>query len=80
MVSCDRCIGTDVVLEDVMAILTPSLELVGYGILAEIAGTSVGFVHKLSSNEKYGKASTILKYTMGLLILIIGFYMFYLGF
>jgi len=53
---------------------------IGHGILAVIAGTSMGFVHKLSSSEKYGKASTILKNTMGVLILIIGFYMFYLGF
>ncbi len=53
---------------------------VGHGILAVIAGTSVGFVRKLSSSEKYGKAGTVLKIVMGALILLIGFYMFYLGF
>ncbi len=52
----------------------------GHGILAVIAGTSVGFVQKLNSSEKYGKASTILKIVMGCAILLIGFYMFYLGF
>ncbi|MDD2503693.1 MAG: cytochrome c biogenesis protein CcdA [Clostridia bacterium] len=52
---------------------------IGHGILAVIAGTSMGFVQKLSSSDKYGKTSAILKNTMGFLILIIGFYMFYLG-
>ena len=61
-------------------ILLLMLYSIGYGILAVIAGTSIGFVQKLSASEKYGKASTILKNTMGFLILIIGFYMFYLGF
>jgi len=53
---------------------------IGHGILAVVAGTSIGFVQKLSSSEKYGKASTVLKIVMGSLILFIGFYMFYLGF
>lgn len=53
---------------------------VGHGILAVIAGTSVGFVQKLSASEKYGKAGTVIKILMGIMILLIGFYMFYLGF
>ena len=61
-------------------ILLLLLYSVGHGILAIVAGTSIGFVQKLSSSEKYGKASTILKIAMGTLILLIGFYMFYLGF
>lgn len=52
----------------------------GHGILAVVAGTSVGFVQKLTASEKYGKASTVLKIVMGSIILFIGFYMFYLGF
>lgn len=52
----------------------------GHGILAIVAGTSVGFVQKLSKSEKYGKASSLLKVIMGSVILLIGFYMFYLGF
>ncbi len=52
---------------------------IGHGILAIIAGTSIGFVQKLSSSGKYGKASTVLKIIMGILILLIGFYLFYLG-
>ena len=52
----------------------------GHSILILIAGTSVGFVYKLSSNEKYGVASRILKIIMGFMIMLIAFYMFYLGF
>ena len=53
---------------------------IGHGILAVIAGTSIGFIQKLSSNEKYGKFSLLLKIVMGSAILLIAFYMFYLGF
>ena len=53
---------------------------IGHGILAIVAGTSVGFVQKISRSNKYGKLSLILKILMGLLILCIGLYMFYLGF
>lgn len=52
----------------------------GHSFLVLIAGTSVGFVQKVSSSEKYGRASKILKILMGLMIMIIAFYMFYLGF
>lgn len=61
-------------------ILLLLLYSIGHGILAVAAGTSIGFVQKLSSSDKYGKASTVLKIVMGALILLIGFYMFYLGF
>ena len=53
---------------------------VGHSILAVVAGTSIGFVQKHSFSEKYGKTSTVLKISMGFFILLIGFYMFYLGF
>lgn len=52
----------------------------GHSFLVMIAGTSIGFVHKLSSNNKYGLASKILKLFMGIVIMLIAFYMFYLGF
>lgn len=61
-------------------ILLLLLYSIGHGILAVVAGTSVGFVQKLSASEKYGKVSNIIKIIMGALILLIGFYMFYLGF
>lgn len=53
---------------------------IGHSILVIIAGTSVAFVKNLTSNQKYGALSNILKYIMGTAILLIGFYMFYLGF
>lgn len=61
-------------------ILLLLLYSIGHGALALIAGTSTGFVKKLSANEKYGKLSKVLKIGMGAAILLIGFYMFYLGF
>lgn len=53
---------------------------IGHGILAVIAGTSVGFVQKLTGSKKYGLVSQVLKIVMGTAILGIGLYMFYLGF
>lgn len=61
-------------------ILLLLLYSIGHGILAIVAGTSIGFVQKLSSSDKYGRASAVLKIVMGTIILFIGFYMFYLGF
>lgn len=61
-------------------ILLLLLYSLGHSVLVLIAGTSVGFVHKLSANDKYGKASKILRIIMGILIILIAFYMFYLGF
>ncbi len=53
---------------------------VGHSVLVMIAGTSVGFVKKLSASEKYGRYNKIFKITMGTIILLLAFYMFYLGF
>lgn len=61
-------------------ILLLLLYSIGHGILAIVAGTSISFVQKLSSSEKYGRVSSVLKIVMGTLILLIGFYMFYLAF
>lgn len=69
--------GKGNILWGVLLLLLYSL---GHGMLAIIAGTSVGLVQKLSASKKYGRASTVLKIIMGTLILIIGLYMFYLGF
>lgn len=64
----------------VWGILLLLIYAIGHGILAIVAGTSVGLVQKLTTNKKYGKFSIILKVIMGTIILLIGFYMFYLGF
>lgn len=52
----------------------------GHSVLVVIAGTSVGFVEKVTKSGKYGAFSQMLKYIMGGLILLIGLYLFYLGF
>lgn len=52
----------------------------GHGMLAVLAGTSVGFVQKLSKSGGYGVWSRALRIAMGCLILLLGFYMLYLGF
>ena len=61
-------------------ILLLLLYSIGHSFLVMIAGTSIGFVRKLSSNEKYGGVSKILKIAMGSFIMLIALYMFYLGF
>lgn len=52
----------------------------GHGVLAVIAGTSVEFVRTLTASDKYKSWSKILRIVLGAGILLIGFYMFYLGF
>lgn len=53
---------------------------IGHSVLVIIAGTSVGLVQRLSSSERYGRLSNVLKILMGAVMLLIGLYMFYLGF
>ena len=53
---------------------------IGHSVLLMIAGTSVGFVGQLSRSERYGRASRILKIVMGSVVLILGFYLLYMGF
>jgi cytochrome c-type biogenesis protein len=64
----------------VWGVLLLLLYSVGHSILLLVAGTSVGFVKKISSSDKFGKYNTMFKIVMGFAILLIAFYMFYLGF
>lgn len=52
----------------------------GHSALTIVAGTSIGFVQKINASEKYRVFSTVLRIVMGITILGIAFYMFYLGF
>jgi cytochrome c-type biogenesis protein len=52
---------------------------IGHSVLVIVAGTSIAFVTKITSSNKYGNFSKVLKYFMGGAILLIAFYMFYLG-
>ncbi|ALB46979.1 cytochrome c biogenesis CcdA family protein [Clostridium beijerinckii] len=53
---------------------------IGHSVVVIIAGTSIGFVGKITSSNKYGNLSLILKIFMGFIMLLLSFYMFYLGF
>jgi cytochrome c biogenesis protein CcdA len=53
---------------------------IGHSVVVIIAGTSIGFVRKITSSNKYGNLSLILKIFMGFIMLLLSFYMFYLGF
>jgi len=63
----------------IWGILLLLLYSAGHSVVVIAAGTSVGFVKKLSASGRYGAFSKALKYLMGGAILLIGFYMFYLG-
>jgi len=63
----------------IWGVLLLLLYSIGHAILAVVAGTSIGFVKKISGSKKYGRFSIILKAAMGFAILLIAFYMFYLG-
>lgn len=64
----------------IWGIILMLLYSIGHSVLIITAGTSVGFVQKIINNEKYHKAGFILKTILGIVILLIGFYMFYLAF
>ena len=53
---------------------------IGHSTLVMIAGTSIGFVQKINSSEKYKKTAAVLKIVMGAAILLIGLYMFWIAF
>lgn len=61
-------------------ILLMFLYSIGHSVLVVIAGTSISFVKKISNSEKHQKLGTVLKVIMGMVILLIGFYMFWLAF
>lgn len=53
---------------------------IGHSTLVILAGTFMGVTKKISGSRRYGIFSTIVKYLTGTLILLLAFYMFYLGF
>jgi len=61
-------------------ILLMLLYSLGHSALVIAAGTSEGFVQRISGSDAYGKAGTALTAVMGALILAVGFYMFWLAF
>lgn len=53
---------------------------IGNSILVVLVGTSTSILKKITNSNNYGILSNILKVVTGLIILVLGFYMFYLGF
>ncbi|WP_329380334.1 cytochrome c biogenesis protein CcdA [Anaerofustis sp. HA2171] len=53
---------------------------VGHGILTVLVGTGIGFTKNLNKSEKYAKVQFVVKILLSILMLLIAFYMFYLGF
>lgn len=53
---------------------------IGHSVLVIIAGTYIGFVGKITHSNRYGNVSLIIKIVMGIIMLLLSFYMFYLGF
>ena len=53
---------------------------VGHGALAVLAGSSTGLANKLMQNTRYGTFSRVLKIAMGVVMLLAGLYLLYLGF
>ena len=53
---------------------------IGHSVLVLAAGTSIGFVRKITASPRYGRFSAALKIIMGTAILAIALYMFYLSF
>lgn len=61
-------------------ILLLLLYSIGHGVLVLVAGTSIGFVRKITKSGQYGRFSSALKIITGTAILVIALYMFYLSF
>ncbi len=61
-------------------ILLMLLYSIGHSTLVMVAGTSVGFVQRISANDRYSKASKVLMIFMGAGILLFCLYLFYIAF
>lgn len=53
---------------------------IGYSIVVISIGTFIGSIRKVIQTKQYGRFSEILKYVFGISIILVGLYMFYLGF
>lgn len=53
---------------------------IGNSFFVIIAGTFIGTIRSIIQSERFGKFSVGLKYILGITIIFIGIYMFYLGF
>jgi cytochrome c-type biogenesis protein len=52
----------------------------GHSVLLVVAGTSIGFVKRISESKKFATFNKVFKIVMGALILAMGLYLFYLSY
>ena len=64
----------------VLGVLLLLMYAVGHCALLLIAGTSVGFVQRLAASPDTEKVGNILKFVFGMLVILLAFYLFYIGF
>lgn len=61
-------------------ILLLLLYSLGHSVLVLVAGTSIGFVQKLTTSQKFAGYANTLNVAFALVMVLLAFYMFYLGF
>lgn len=64
----------------VMGALLLVVYSLGHSVLAIAAGCSVGFVQKVTTFQRATRSATVLNMALALAMILLGFYMFYLGF
>lgn len=64
----------------ILGIVMLFLYSIGHSLLVVIAGTSIGFTQKMVQSNKMKKMSNIIKYVLGILVMILGIYMISLVF
>lgn len=62
-----------------LGILMLLMYSLGHSVLIILAGTSFGLVEKIAYSDKGQRVGSILKNILGLIIIIVGLYLFYLG-
>ncbi|HBF8218528.1 cytochrome c biogenesis protein CcdA [Clostridioides difficile] len=64
----------------VWGVILMLLYSIGHSTLVMVAGTSIGFVQKINRSDNYKRTAAVLKIVIGVVILLIGLYMFWLAF
>ena len=64
----------------IYGIILMMLYSIGHCIIIIMAGMSADFIQKITYNQKYIKISGMIKIIIGVILLIISLYLFYLGF
>ncbi|MCL2492409.1 MAG: cytochrome c biogenesis protein CcdA, partial [Coriobacteriia bacterium] len=52
----------------------------GHSVLIVAVGTSLGLARQITTSQRYGTFSKLIQIVLGIIVLALGLYMFYLGF